>query len=258
MKQTYANTTNSFQVFLKQELSERCRKNPAYSLRSFAKKIGISHSALSQILSGKRTITTKTRVKISEALELSPDQIIQYQIRDISFEEHFDQLNIDHFEIQSDTIHDAILELTHLCCFQPKPTWIAKVLEVNVHQVHAAVDRLVRTKLLKIEKSGKWKDQSHYNTNNHIGDLNSPALRHYQKQVLEKSLKALEEIPRGQRDHTTLMLKYSEENIQEAKALIKDFRTKFSVKAKDKSKSAHDVYVLNISFFPISKTKGVL
>jgi len=247
-----------FRSFLKRELSERCRKNPAYSLRSFSKKIGISHSALSQILSGKRPLSQKAQAKIADALNLSPDQLIQYQIRDIQFEEQFSALTTENFEVQADPLHDAILELTHLRCFQTNPSWIAKVLEVNIHQINAAIDRLIRAKLLKIEKSGRWIDQSHYNTNNHLGDFEAPALRLYQKQILEKSLRAIEDLPRHRRDHTSLMLKYSKENIKEAKELIKDFRTKFSVKAKKSVQDADDIYVLNISFFPVSKTKEVL
>ena len=45
--------------FLKMELDSRIKKNPSYSLRSFAKSLNISHAALSQILNGKRNLTKK-------------------------------------------------------------------------------------------------------------------------------------------------------------------------------------------------------
>lgn len=252
-------THNGFRIFLKEELARRCQKNPAYSLRSFAKLLGISHSALSQIMSGKRPLTAKAQTQITKVLAPSLEQMIQYKIsREISFEEQFQKLEIEQFDIFADWIHDAILELTHLRTFKPNHAWIAKVLEVSVHEVRAATERLVRAKLLKIERSGKWVDQSHYNTNNYLGDFTNPALRSYQKHILEKSMAALEKLPREERDHTSLMLKFSKKNIKEAKALIKDFRTKFSVKAKGKKTDEDEVFALNISFFPISKIKESL
>jgi uncharacterized protein (TIGR02147 family) len=253
------NKSENFRVYLKNELARRCAKNPAYSLRAFAKLLGISHTSLSQVLSGKRPLTQKSQLQMAEALALSPEQLIGFQIsKDISFEEQFKGLDLEQFDIFADPIHDAILELTHLKYFKPQTAWIATVLDVNAHQVSAAVDRLVRVKLLKIERNGKWKDLSHNNTNNHLGDFNHAALRKYQKDLLDKSAVALESLPREERDHTSLMLKFSKKNMKEAKALIKEFRTKFSVQAKVKSKDQDEVFALTVSFFPISKIKESL
>lgn len=253
------NSSDNFRVFLKNELARRCAKNPAYSLRAFAKLLGISHTSLSQVLSGKRPLTKKSQLQMAEALALSPEQLIGFQIsKDVSFEEQFKGLDLEQFDIFADPIHDAILELTQLKSFKPQTAWIALVLDVSPHQVSAAVDRLVRAKLLKIERNGKWTDLSHNNTNNHLGDFNHAALRKYQKDLLDQSAKALETLPREERDHTSLMLKFSKKNMKEAKALIKEFRTKFSVEAKGKSKDANEVFALTVSFFPISKIKESL
>jgi len=253
------NKNDSFRIFLKQELARRCAKNPAYSLRSFAKLLGVSHTSLSQIIAGKRPLTKKTQLQIAEALSLSPEQLINFQIsKDIRFDEHFKSLDLEQFDIFSDWIHDAILELTHLKYFKAETRWIANVLDVNPHRVSAAVDRLVRAKLLIIDRKGKWQDMSRNNTNNHLGDFTNTALKKYQKDLIDKSAQALETLPREERDHTSLMLNFSKKNMKEAKALIKEFRAKFSVEAKVKSKEPDEVFALTISFFPISKNKGSL
>lgn len=250
------NQNSDFRLYLKEQLAQRCKKNPAYSLRAFANLMGVSHSTLSQVLSGKRPISKKLMKKAAEVLALSPADLVNYKIsRDITFEEQFTSLQLEDFEVQGDWIHDAILELTHLKCFQPRVSWIAKVLEVNVHQVNAAKERLQRVGLLKIDRKGKWTDTSANNTNNHLGDVNHAALRKYQKDLLLKSSEALETLPREERDHTSLMLKFSKKNIPAAKKLIKEFRTKFSAEAGAKNKLAEDIYSLTISFFPVSKTE---
>lgn len=249
----------NFRIYLKDELALRCKKNPAYSLRAFAKHLGLSHPTLSQILSGKRPMTEKAKKQIAHSLSLSAEQLGRFQISsEITFEEQFTPLDTDVSEIFSNWIHDAILELTHLKYFQPRISWIAKVLEVSPHEISAAIDRLQRAKLLKISRTGKWKDLSENNTNNHLGNYSTSALRQYQKSVLDKSMVALENLPREERDHTSLMLKFSQKNMQEAKDLIKEFRTKFSVQAKSHQGPTDDIYVLNISFFPVSNTKESL
>ena len=47
----------NFQTCLRNELERRCKANPAYSLRAFAKFLGVDPSFLSKVLSGKREVT---------------------------------------------------------------------------------------------------------------------------------------------------------------------------------------------------------
>ncbi|MDO9180986.1 MAG: helix-turn-helix domain-containing protein, partial [Bacteriovorax sp.] len=64
-----------FKSFLQEELLKRCRKNPSYSLRSFAKYLGIGHSALTEMLNGKRSITKKSIEKLGLTLSLNMTEI---------------------------------------------------------------------------------------------------------------------------------------------------------------------------------------
>lgn len=249
--------THDFKDFLKRELSQRCEQNPAYSLRAFAKQLGVSHTSLSQVLSGKRPLTSKAQKQMALALNVSIEQFVKFKIpKTIKFEERFEPLDIDKFEFLSDWYHDAILELTRLRCFKPDPKWIARVLDVNVNQINIAVERLIKLGLLKVEKTGEWKDLSINNTNNHVGEFTNSALKKYQKDILSKSTQALDVLPRDQRDHTSLMLNFSGANMKAAKDMIKKFRTEFSAAAQNSEQVADDIYTLQISFFPISKTKN--
>ncbi len=49
-----------FREFLRRQLAQRCTDNPQYSLRAFAKSLRTDHSSLSQIMRGKRRLTTET------------------------------------------------------------------------------------------------------------------------------------------------------------------------------------------------------
>lgn len=256
MKLTEAHKNLDFRSFLKKELSSRIDKNPSYSLRAFSKMLGISHTSLSQILSGKRPLTNKTQKQIAMALGVSLEKFVKFKMhKDIKFEERFEALDIEKFDALSDWLHDAILELTRLKCFKPDSKWMANTLQVNVNQVNLAIERLIKLELLEI-KDGKWIDVSVNNTTNHIGDYSNVALRKYQKGIINKSLDALEKVPREQRDHTSLMLNFSASDIKKAKKMIKEFRKEFSTSSQEQSSDADGVYALSISFFPITKLKN--
>ncbi|MFZ4713901.1 MAG: helix-turn-helix domain-containing protein [Bacteriovoracaceae bacterium] len=56
------------------KLSEYQEQNKAYSLRAFAKKLGLSPTSLSLLLNGKRYPSAKMAAKICEALKLRDDE----------------------------------------------------------------------------------------------------------------------------------------------------------------------------------------
>lgn len=243
-----------FRLYLQSELADRCQRNPRYSLRAFAKTLEINHASLSQILRGKRKLTKSTVVKFSQALGLSPVELSQFEINNNKLPIKFQQLSIDSFIAISDWYHDAILELTRLPYFKPDTSWIALVLGISVNEVNAAVDRLKRLDLLKVDEQGMWFDISGDNTNDYIGDFTNSALKKYQKQILEKALIALDEVPRDLRDHTSIMFTINKSDLKEAKKKIKEFRNEMNAFFKRNKKSSDEVYQLAVSLFPITKT----
>lgn len=60
------------QQLLNEEYQKRKQRNENFSLRSFAKWLDISPAQLSQMMSGKRTISLKSAKKLSQKLGLSP------------------------------------------------------------------------------------------------------------------------------------------------------------------------------------------
>ncbi|PIU00880.1 MAG: hypothetical protein COT74_02980 [Bdellovibrionales bacterium CG10_big_fil_rev_8_21_14_0_10_45_34] len=61
-----------YRLALRRELERRCEQNPRYSIRAFARSIGVNDGALSQIISGKRVPSDRTSKKLMMALELDP------------------------------------------------------------------------------------------------------------------------------------------------------------------------------------------
>ena len=61
-------TTTFYINKIKEDLSHKQRLNPHYSLRAYARDLGIHSSTLSQILKGKRPLPLKNSVEIVKKL----------------------------------------------------------------------------------------------------------------------------------------------------------------------------------------------
>src|SRR4051812_39521403 len=98
--------TGQAQSFLKSELSRRCERNPSYSLRAFAKSLGVSHTILSLVLAGKRPLARKSARKISEKLGLDPAQQAAFlRFGDPGPRFQAQQLTLDQFALIADWYH---------------------------------------------------------------------------------------------------------------------------------------------------------
>lgn len=53
-----------YHLMLKKEFEERKKKNPAYSLRSFSRYLGLAHSTLSECLSMKHDLSKRNLKKV--------------------------------------------------------------------------------------------------------------------------------------------------------------------------------------------------
>ena len=250
------NMQDDFRLVLQQEFVNRCRKNPSYSLRAFARALGIEPSPLSAILRGKRPLTKKTQKKLGLALGLSLDELERFKNATGTAATDFQQLTLDNYALISDWYHYAILELTRVESFKPDVKYIARILNISQTEAHIAIERLQRLGLLEIDDEGKWLDTTPkgYATNIN-GDLTSPASRKLQRQVLEMSLDALENLPTEVRNHNSMTMAIDPTDLPAAKEMIKNFRRELCafLERNEKPKS---VYQLAISLYPLTKQEN--
>ena len=153
---------NPFQIVLQEKFEEMKAKNPMLSKRFFAKKIGISSGALTEILNGKRKVSKKLIQKISDQLLLSPiqQQSLKYYLNPTEFDENLDlpieyqavnlEQDQDYFQLISEWPHFAILNLIKSKHCQHKATWFANQLNLDLNKVEDCLDRLLRLKLIKL------------------------------------------------------------------------------------------------------------
>lgn len=241
--------------FLNEEYQKRKQRNPNYSLRSFAKWLSISPAQLSQMLSGKRSITLKTLKKINDRLALSPQdnrELMQSLLTEKKYIAHrpsrtTQQLKDDEFALIADWYHLAILSLAKTKGAKSDPRWVARRLGIKFEDAHQALLRMERLGILQLKPELKQ-----------IGDplevsseVPSRAIRKYHLQNLSLAMEKIETIEVPLRQFQSLSLPMNPQCLKAMKKEIDQFLERMTDLAQ--STKANEVYHLNIQLFPVSK-----
>jgi uncharacterized protein (TIGR02147 family) len=253
-------TANCFRLFLQAELGRRCARNPRYSLRAFAKFLAIDHATMSQLLRGKRPLTSRTILKLGTRLGLDRAAIEGF----IAEESHWrrdtaddvalneiQQLADDAARVIADWYHYAILELTRLENFKADSRWIARVLGITTDEVNLALTRLVRLGLLQMAGRGRWIDQSG-DTTTSLADFNRRAVQRLSQQMRQLMLAALEKAPAGRYEYSSSTLAVSTGHLPGVIERIARFRRELAAFLGQEN-APDDVYQLEINFFPVTR-----
>lgn len=232
-----------FRLWLQEEFSRRCRTNTSFSIRAFAKYLGVDSSALSQILSGKRRVSDKMMERFFTRLESRAD----FQNKN-NKAEPYSIIQADVFAVIADWHHFAILDLTLLKGFKSDPCWIASKLDISLSQTQFAIERLKRLGMLA-EKNGKLKKaKSLYS--NYIEGASSSAHKEYQRQVIGKALTAIDHCPQEKKDITGITIAANSKKLAEAKEKIKAFRRELCAFMEDGE--GDSVYHLTLQLYPVT------
>jgi uncharacterized protein (TIGR02147 family) len=255
------------QVAVQQLLSTRFAdakaKNPSYSLRAFARKIGLSHATASRVLAGKRLVSRKAAQQISAALMLDPQESSELlslfpEKRKVSasvdkVDPLYLQLAADRFRMISDWYYFAILSLMKTKDFRSDPLWIAGRLGLPRATIDQALERLKRLEIIAEDSKGRLKRT--VPSLRSSDDLADVSLRKAHFNNLELARKSLELDPVHERDFSSLTLAFRASRMNEAKVEIRRFQDEFDRKFETAESEPDEVYRLFIGMFPLSKLK---
>lgn len=250
----------AFQEYLQAELASRCEKNPRYSLRAFARSLGMSHATLSHLLRGTRKLSIQAQIRIGKALGLSERDLATLGGVDPGHQKvlgprkRVTKITLENFAPASDWYFDAILELTRTKAFKPDPKWIASRLGITVSEVHFAVQALKKLGHLAVMPSGQWIDSSGDNTNISGFETSELSARKLQKQILAKAALAIDEVDGSRRNHTSLAVAIDPNDLPEVRERIREFRRELWAFLQRPGIQATEVYQLAVAFFPLSET----
>lgn len=252
---------------MKREFIARKQKNRSYSQRAYSKFLGLDQSLLSKILSGRWNLSLALRMKIGLKLGMSPLELNHHpETQDKKLDAHkeaFKKIE-EEFQFLSHWYSFAILEYLKIPNISYEPTSIARAFGIQTFEVQDTLERLMRFHF--IEKSG---DQYKLKSPNNIWSdtaITSLARQLLQKQIVEKSLVAIEETHFNHRYHSSLTVSVDQSRMVEFKKKIEEIQRELSEFFQPPSPSMeamsmieqethplNEVYQLQIGFFPLTK-----
>ncbi len=258
----------SYQNILSDEYLRRHSKNPAYSMRSFARDLGLSQSFLSQVLNKKRKLSDEAGLVISEKLKLrgirrnlfvnlvrcekisdpQGKRILEAEIEKLlQRQTNFKPLAEDVFNAVADWHYFAILELTVLKGFKSDLLWISKKLKIPLVEVKMAIECLLRMGLLTKVNGTFVKTEKNYIFEN----VPSKAIRKHHRDTLGLAHKALEEQDVDQREFFTVVFPMDPIKLKEVKRKIRAFSEEMTTEMQNSEPKS--VYKLAIQFFRLDQ-----
>lgn len=261
----------TFEKYLTHIFEKRCQKNTSYSLRAFARDLGIPSANLSRALSGARGFSKDTLKQISTRLALSEQE---RQLLESLCEKQFGkskkskeeaevklkqallyQVKIANEKVSliSDWYHMAILALMDSNSFKSDIKWIAEQLNIHEKVVEVAIERLVSVGAINKE-NGKL-----ISTGNLFVDprgVPSSAVKEFHHQIIKKADESIDMQGLDDRDIASLVMCFDKSKMKAAKEKIRKFREEFEAEFGPNEKaSEQEVYAMGIQFYQITKFK---
>jgi uncharacterized protein (TIGR02147 family) len=257
-----------FQYLLQKKMQENLleiqSKNPAFSLRAYAKKLSLSPSAVSEILKGKRKVSLKLAKKILMQLNLTTNERKRLLsvfpadsfssdaakgLNQNSLESEKKVLHWDQFEAIGKWHHFAILSLSETKGFLAEAKWISSRLKIKTSEAEEALERMHRMGMIDWNKKSKSLQvlSPHFATSDDVASL---AIRKSHQEDLELAREKIDQVDVSMRDYVAMTLAIDIKKIPEAKKLTRDFLKQMS--ALLETSPQNEVYKLCVHLFPLS------
>ena len=239
-----------FADFLRAEVARRCARNPRYSLRAFARALGLDHSTLSKLMRGRRPLTARPIARLGARLGLGGDAVAAFVAAERAGESWAEretrQLTRETATLIEEWQHFAILELTRLEDFRPDVRWIARVLGLTPDEVNVAVQRLLRLGLLVMRERGRWEDAA--------GDVAATAAAFPARAIgaLADRVRRLAEASRAPAHVSATTLAVPAGRTQEAVERIERFRREIIELLERDGEAKDEVVRLEIALYPLT------
>jgi len=256
------NTEAYYLVKMREGLSLKQRINPHYSLRAYARDIGIHPATLSQIINGKRGLPFKDADFVTKKLNLGPKEQALFKESLLQKKSSLDTIKVSaedtrvilddsYYRIIAEWEHYAVLELFSLENFNRTKEEVAAKLDLTNNRTDVVIANLKTAGLIEIDEDGKLvKVHSDVKTTE---DISSQALRDSHKEALQLGLSKIESVAIDLRDFSSSTLAVDLSKIPEAKLIIRDFRRKMATLLSQGEKT--EVYQIAIQFYPLSNVK---
>lgn len=255
-------------LWVSEAFEQRRMRNAKYSLRSFARDLGMNVSHLSQFLMGHEGISIEKAHSIAKKLKWSSVKTQQFlalvqmhfgrslrqksqgqvQWDTLSNLPNYDVIKKDQFALISNWYHMAILELAELSDFNSNPQWISKKLGISVLKTEEAVAGLERLGLIQFVDNVNWKPTS-TNTSTE-DDVPSWAVQSFHKQVSDIFQKKISQENIHQREVQSFIFSVAKNKLPALKEKLRLLCEEF-ISDVDSNDSKDELYAFSVQLFSL-------
>jgi hypothetical protein len=235
--------------FLVKDLFLRKARHPGFSLRAYARFLGLNPTSLSLFLNGHRALAPSSLRRIAERLRPEAG------LPDTSFmgagakpDSAFTPLDVDKLHVLGDWYYFAILSIMETHEYRDDPPWIARRLGLSVRNVTVALRRLEKLDLIARDGDGRrvatGKSFSSPDQVVHMGVRKS----HFQ--ALDLARDSLGRDCIELRNFSAMTMAIDPARLPEATRRIQKFRRRLCAYLEGGTR--REVYRLSIQLFPLS------
>lgn len=262
---------DDYRTYLQSRLEEIYQKRPGYSLRAFARDLGVGAPRLANLMNRKKGLSLVGAIDLARRLGLNTleteyfcDLVQKEHARSPRLREfahsRLERRHYGHdtasylpeelFSLISHWHHYAILQLLFLKDFEGNPKWISKRLGISFSEARSAWDRLQQLKLVE-KKEGKWmrKKKTFFTSS----DIPSEANRRHQFQLLELAEHALKTQNIEEREFNSNIFAIDKKKLPHAKSMIRQFQNELEAFLEEGPRT--DVYVYTSQLFRLTNVR---
>lgn len=241
---------------LSQELARRIQANPGYSLRAFARDLGVSHSYLSLVINGKRKLSPQ-KIALFSAKLGSPEASLsslrgkrtlkKRTVRKQVLVNEYSNL----FQAFANWYIPSLAVLVTTSNFKNSSQWISRKLGINPYLVGEALRVLSELKLVQ-NKDGKLQKTDHHLEVSPKESLAS--IRLFHEQIMKKAIETMKDTSQldyKKRSITTDLIAVNPSHIPKVKRKIEKFRQEIVKELAEGD--ATEVMALGVQLFPLTR-----
>jgi uncharacterized protein (TIGR02147 family) len=263
-----------YRLFLRDLYASQKAKSPAFSHRAFSRRAGLrSSNYLSLIMKGERDLSSEMAPRFAKACGLARREadffcdLVAYGQAKTTEEKQRWHERLARFRKFRDAHRlageqsayhahwymPALRELVCLPSFSEEPKWIAQALEppISERQASDALVTLMRLGLLLRDAAGRLRQAQALLTTG-PGPLSHHVFA-FHHGMLDLAKRALDRLPREERDISSLTLSVTEASLPLLKQRIRELRQELLQLAECESAPPERVVQINFQLFPLSR-----
>jgi len=239
--------TQQLLTFVKSDFQAIQQRRSGYSLRSYARHLGISPTSLSLFLRGKRNLSRESSQIVHQRLGLMlPANPAAPRPSVCSV---FEEIDPATFRVIADWQYFAIVALAQIEDFSTQPEWIAKRLNISASTAQKAVEDLIALELLALDANGKYRGtDKNLRTTDRVASL---VVRRNHEQFLDLAQQSLQTDSLDERNFSGITMAIDPTRLPQAITKIRNFRRRLCAFLEGGNRQ--EVYRIAIQLFPLSR-----